>query len=473
MATFTQRGTTSYLAKYLRKSVSSPIEPIVLARRGYANQTDISDAKDGEPITKQLAKTRWYENAMKGVEDVHITEQLTLPSKTLQSASAMNISVGFNWADPTKGDIDYECNDTLALGHDPSVCRAQGEYIIAMGERSSPSWVGKSGIFAKDELSPVLKFQREAAEWMNSDLAILTTSGMSANGMLMETLLKNNTDVPVYLDSLVHTTFRYGISAINGKMLMFKHNNVNALENLMKEHGPGFVVVDSVYSSLGTIAPLHDLCEVTEKYGSSLVVDESHALGTYGDSGNGIVCKLGLEHKVAFRTASLSKGFATNGGLICAPKSFKKIFRVITTKNTFSNAVQDYEAVRLLKILDIVKQAQDRRRSLNEKSTYLKSNLMELGYSGYYMKEPTHIFGLCAGDFDTVVGLGRALKHKGIHSTAFTYPAAPRTKSLLRWIITEKVTWEQLDYTLDVLDSFIKDGTAKPLEWPDYKKACY
>ncbi|CAH1779745.1 unnamed protein product [Owenia fusiformis] len=422
----------------------------------------------------KLIKRRITYNAVtENITKLEITSKIAIPARTQRYARAINVAFGPNWADYHKGEIDFSSCDFLALGHDQAINKSQADYIISEINDGKAAW-GKTGIWPRSRESPMIEFQEKAAEWLKADAVVLTKSGMDANCSLIEILLQyNNNNIPVYLDFLAHTTFRYGIRAMKGDMIVFKHNDLEDLEAKMTKRGPGFIIADSITSSLGTIAPLKDMCDLAEKYGSALIVDESHALGVHGHEGNGIVCQLGLEDRVQFRTAALTKGLACNGGIFIGRREFVGLFRGGTTKCIFSHAVEDHEAVRLIKALETVKQANDKRKSLQIKFTTFKQELRKLGYLGYYLNQPTQLFGLCTGDYDNTIRLDRALKSKGIYAAPFVFPVAPRDRSLLRWTITDALTKEQLEYTLTVLQQFVEDGTAKPSEWPDYKKPCY
>ncbi|CAH1779702.1 unnamed protein product [Owenia fusiformis] len=420
-----------------------------------------------------LSKRRiTYKAVTENITKLEITPKIAIPARTQRHARLANVAVGPNLADNNKGEIDFLSCDYLAIGHDRAINEAQAEYIISQINDGKATW-SRSGIWPRSHESPMNEFQEKAAEWLKADAVVLTKSGMDANCSLVEILLQYNYNIPVYLDFLVHASFRYGIRAMKGDMIVFKHNDLVDLEAKMTKRGPGFIIADSITSSLGTIAPLKDMCDLAEKYGSALIVDESHALGVHGHEGNGIVCQLGLEQRVQFRTAGLAKGFACNSGIFTGRQEFVELFLGGTTKCMFSHAVQDHEAVRLLKALETIKQANDKRKSLQIKFTYFKQELRKLGYLGYYLDHPTQLFGLVTGDYDKTVRLDRTLKSKGIYAAPFVFPAAPKDRSLVRWNITDALTQEQLEYTLAVLQEFIEDGTAKPSEWPDYKKPCF
>ena len=95
---------------------------------------------------------------------------------------------------------------------------------------------------------------------------------------------------------------------------VFRHNQPKHLERLIASHGPGLILVDSVYSADGSVCPLTEVSAVSERLGCILVVDESHAIGVYGPHGEGLVHTLGLTSKAHYRTFSLSKAFATRAG---------------------------------------------------------------------------------------------------------------------------------------------------------------
>ncbi|CAH1800852.1 unnamed protein product [Owenia fusiformis] len=399
-----------------------------------------------QPTLTLLKRRITYKAVTENITELEITPKIAIPARTQRDARLLNVALGSRWADSNKGEIDFSSCDYLAIGHDRAINEAHAKYIMSQISDGKAAWA-KTGVWPRTRESPLFKFQEKAAEWLKADAVVLTKSGMDANCSLMEILLKYNDNIPVYLDFLVHATFRYGIKAMKGKMIVFKHNDLVDLEAKMTKRGPGFIIVDSIYSSIGTIAPLKGMCDLAEKYGSALIVDESHALGVHGHEGNGIVCQLGLEDRVHFRTSALTKGLACNGGIFTGRREFVGLFRGGTTKFAFSNAVEDHEAVRLINALETVKQANDKRKSLQIKFTYFKQELRNLGYMGYYLDPPTQLFGLVTGDYDNTVRFDRALKAKGIYATTFVYPGAPRDRSLLRFNITDDLTKEQLDYT--------------------------
>ena len=103
---------------------------------------------------------------------------------------------------------------------------------------------------------------------------------------------------------------KVGAKLSGARIFRFKHNDLVHASHLLKLHGPGVICVETVYSNDGSVCPLKDFVELTEKFDSVIVVDESHSVGCHGPDGAGIVVELGLEKRVHFRTFSLAKAFA-------------------------------------------------------------------------------------------------------------------------------------------------------------------
>src|SRR5690606_28089371 len=120
-------------------------------------------------------------------------------------------------------------------------------------------------------------------------------------------------------------------------------------------HGPGIIVVDSIYSTIGTIAPLAELVAIAKETGSAILVDESHSLGTHGKNGAGLLAELGLSDQVDFMTASLAKTFAYRAGVIWANNNVNQCVPFVGYPAIFSSTILPYEIAALEATLDVIK----------------------------------------------------------------------------------------------------------------------
>ena len=174
-----------------------------------------------------------------------------------------------------------------------------------------------------------------------------------------------------------------------------------------------------------------------------LVVDESHSLTVFGNRGEGLVASLGLADQVHFRTASLSKGFCTRGGVVLGAARALKYFRYESRPAVFSSGVLGHEAAALDATLNIVGNSQDRRRRVRENADYLRGRLSDLGYN--LEASECQIMSLVAGEEQKTRQLRDVLESRGVFGSVFCWPATPRNKSLVRFSVNASLSRAQLE----------------------------
>ena len=236
---------------------------------------------------------------------------------------------------PGKGDVLLVSNDYLHLADHPDILQSQARAMIRSGNGLLMSAIFLHGASPQGEL------EREMASFLRSEAAILSQSGWAANVGLVQSIADEET--PVYVDFLAHMSLWEGIRAAGARAHPFRHNEPESLEKLICRHGPGIVLVDSVYSTNGGVCPLEEMVAVSGRQGCILVVDESHSLGTHGPQGAGLVVQLGLADQVHFRTASLAKAFSGRGGIIACPMRFRDYFAFTARPAIFSSALLPHE----------------------------------------------------------------------------------------------------------------------------------
>jgi CAI-1 autoinducer synthase len=325
---------------------------------------------------------------------------------------------------PPAGDapIELHTNDYLGLARHPTILAARVQALREQG-----SGLMMSAVFL-DGASPQRAFERAAAEHLGFEDTILCQSGWEANIGLLQSLASR--DVPVYLDRIAHASLWVGAELAGAPRLAFRHNDPDHLADLMRSHGPGVVVVDSVYSTDGSVCPLAALAEVTDRGGSALVVDESHSLGTHGPQGAGWVAQQGLTQAVHFVTASLSKAFCTRAGLVACPARFVDYFRLESRPAIFSSAVLPHEAVGLLATLAVVRSEGWRRERLHANASALRRGLSALGYD--VSSGTAQIIALECGSEALSLYVRDLLAERGVVAAPFFPPATARDRALVR-----------------------------------------
>ncbi|SBS38708.1 CAI-1 autoinducer synthase [Marinomonas spartinae] len=344
---------------------------------------------------------------------------------------------------PTKTSVKVISNDYLDLANHPAIVDIQRK---ALGNLDDLELI--SSIFMHGD-NPQLNFEHRMAKFMNSEEAVLCQSGYNANIGLIQAIVEN-TDAPIYIDMMAHMSLWDGTKFSKAPVCPFRHNNIDHLMSLIDRHGSGLVIVDSVYSTNGSVCPLTALVEAAYDKGCILLVDESHSLGTHGPQGRGMVVEYGLLEKVMFRTASLAKAFAGRAGIIACPKGFSDYFKCTGNPAIFSSALLPYEIAGLDKTLDLIIVADDRRKQLHSNADYLREGLSSLGYNT--SDSQSQIIALESGmEWQTKI-LKDSLESRDVFGSVFAAPATPKKRSLVRLSVNSGLTEGQLGYIIKVFE---------------------
>ncbi|MCW5590411.1 MAG: quorum-sensing autoinducer CAI-1 synthase [Legionellales bacterium] len=328
--------------------------------------------------------------------------------------------------------------DYLSIANHPKIVQAHAESLLTQG-----NGLVMSSVFQSDE-SPQRKFEVKMAEFLGCEDVLLCQSGWIANTGLIQSIADR--DTPVYVDMMGHMSLREGITSANATAYTFRHNNPESLEYLIQRHGKGVILVESLYSTHGDIAPLNDFAEISERYGCILVVDESHSLGTHGVNGEGLVAELGLLDKVQFRTASLGKAFCGRGGVIAGSSRHIEYIRFESRPTIFSIAVLPHEADAFSATIDVVKEESWRRTRCQQNARYLRNHLLNLGYN--VSESQSQIMALEAGLIKHTNLLNDLLQKQGVYGSVFWEPATAKNRSLLRLSIAAELSEDQLNHVV-------------------------
>ncbi|MDO8891659.1 MAG: quorum-sensing autoinducer CAI-1 synthase [Sulfurimicrobium sp.] len=336
---------------------------------------------------------------------------------------------------PGKDALHLSSNDYLSLSRHPEILRAGAECLLEEG-----NGLLMSGIFLHGD-NPLLDLERRMAHFMEAEGGILCQSGFAANTGLLQSIASENT--PVYVDMMAHMSLWEGIRSAGARAVAFHHNDVEHLERQVLKHGPGVILVDSVYSTNGSVCPLRDVVALGTRHGCVLVVDESHSLGTHGLHGEGMVAHLGLTGQVHFRTASLAKAFAGRAGFIACSARFSEYIKYESNPSIFSSTLLPHEVAVLGTTLDVIRSESWRRRRLCANAEYLRRRLDALGYN--LNGSQTQIIALESGSERQTIVLRDALEARGIFGSVFCAPATAKNRALIRLSVNSALTEAELD----------------------------
>jgi 8-amino-7-oxononanoate synthase len=223
-------------------------------------------------------------------------------------------------------------NNYLGLTGDERVMRGAADALHRYG-------TGLTGSrFLNGTIPLHLELEREIAEWMHTEDALVFTTGHQANLSVLGTILGPADTVIV--DSGDHASILDGCLLSRAKLRPFRHNRLDKLEKMLDraqtDGGGVLVVVDGVFSMEGDIAPLREICELCERYGARLMVDEAHAAGVLGTRGAGTAELLGVEDRVDLRVGTFSKSLASCGGFVAGPADVVEYLRIYSRAFLFT-----------------------------------------------------------------------------------------------------------------------------------------
>ena len=343
---------------------------------------------------------------------------------------------------PGPNAIQMMSNDYLSLADHPEIRKVQANSLIE--DRSA---VLMSGIFLQAG-SIQHQFEAAMADFMKSDRTILSQSGWNANVGLIQSIATEG--VPVYIDMLAHMSLWEGIHSASATPRFFRHNDLDHLERKLKAHGSGIIVIDSVYSTNGSLAPIAEIVALAQAYNCVIIVDESHSLGTHGPEGRGLVVELGLEKVVTFRTASLAKAFAGRAGIVSCSEVFFDYFCSTSRPTIFSSALLPHEILGLHKTLEVIRGADKRRQRLHRNAQRLRDGLLTIGYNVF--DSDSQIVSLEPGIESLTMKVRDCLEDYKIFGSIFCAPATPANRSLVRFSVNAALSLEDIDQVLAVCD---------------------
>ncbi|MBI2483951.1 glycine C-acetyltransferase [Candidatus Uhrbacteria bacterium] len=295
------------------------------------------------------------------------------------------------------------------------------------------------------------KLEERVARFFSFDDAILYSSCFDANAGLFETLLQAGD--AVFSDELNHASIIDGIRLCKAERFRYPHSNMDELEQQLRQASGArrkMIATDGVFSMDGDTARLRAICDLAEKYGAWVMVDDSHGSGVLGANGRGIIEACGVAGRVDILTSTFGKALGgACGGFTAARAEIVEYLRQRSRPYLFSNSLPPVVAAVSLHVLahfDTLYTAA--RKSLQEHTAYFRERIASFGYTlsgdGSHPITPVMTF-----DEKAAVEMSQALYEKGIYVRGFTYPVVPKGRARIRVQISAAHTREHLDRALE------------------------
>ena len=343
-----------------------------------------------------------------------------------------------------RGEVLNLCaNNYLGLANNPEVVRAAQDALARWGF----GMASVRFICGTQEIHKEL--ERRLSQFLGAEDAILYNSCFDANGGLFETLLDEND--AVISDELNHASIIDGIRLSKAKRFRYRNSDMEDLESRLKEAAGArhiLIATDGVFSMDGYIARLADICDLAERYGAMVMVDDSHAVGFVGASGRGTPEHHGVMGRVDILTGTLGKALGgACGGYTAARREIVALLRQRSRPYLFSNSLPPTVVAASLKVLELLTTSEGLRQKLRENTALFREKMTALGFDIRPGEHP--IVPVMIGDAARAVRLAELLLDKGIYVIAFSYPVVPQDKARIRVQVSASHSREDLEFAAE------------------------
>lgn len=325
----------------------------------------------------------------------------------------------------TRSPIDLSTNSYLSLQEDPEVVRAARE--LAEGQLSGN--LASRLVGSVSDLGE--RLERELALWKSTESALLFSSGYAANVGVLSSLA--GPGVEVYCDRLNHASILDGIRLGGGRLIRYRHADPSDLRSRLEASSSKerILVTETVFSMDGDVAPLADLCELADRYGCLLVVDEAHAAGVFGpERASGLAEETGCEPRLDVRIGTLSKAVAGAGGFFAGSAVLRDYFVNRARSLIFSTGLPPAVLAWDLAAVSHIRRNPKAGRELRVRAEAFRERLRAAGFNVGASASP--IIPLIVGGNERALDLARHLGERGIRAPAIRSPSVPRGTERVR-----------------------------------------
>ncbi len=294
------------------------------------------------------------------------------------------------------------------------------------------------------------QLEQKISHFLETEDTILYSSCFDANGGLFETLLGEND--AVISDELNHASIIDGVRLCKAKRYRYKNNDMADLEEQLKAADAAgarikLIATDGVFSMDGIIANLKGVCDLADKYGAMVMVDDSHAVGFMGEHGKGTPEYCGVMGRVDILTGTFGKALGgASGGYTAARQPIVDLLRQRSRPYLFSNTVAPAICAATIRTLELLEESTALRDKVHENARYFRAEMEKLGFDLLPGEHP--IVPVMLYDPKVAHEFARRMLEKGVYVVAFCYPVVPRGKDRIRTQISAGHSKEDIDFAV-------------------------
>src|SRR4051794_14757266 len=301
-----------------------------------------------------------------------------------------------------------------------------------------------------------MELEERIARFKNVEACVVFQSGFTANAGTVSAILGKEDFI--ISDELNHASIIDGARLSRAKILVYRHKDVAHAEeqiaSVKDQPGRKLIITDGVFSMDGDIGPLPGLCDVAEKYGAIMMVDDAHSSGVLGRNGRGTIDHFNVHGRVDVQVGTLSKAIGAIGGYVCGSRDLIEFLYHRARPFLFSTSHPPSVAATCIAAFEVLEEEPERIERLWKNTKFFKKELGTLGFNIGGVNTPaseTPITPIIVGEGRLAMEFSRELFKEGVMATGIAFPTVAEGKARIRTIMTATHTQEQMERALEVL----------------------
>ncbi len=341
--------------------------------------------------------------------------------------------------------LNFCANNYLGLANHPAILQAAKEALdrYGFGMASVRFICGSSEVHKK--------LEERISRFLEMEDAILYSSCFDANAGLFETLLDDRD--AILSDRVNHASIIDGTRLCKAKRFRFNHGDMEDLETqlkLAKNFRFRMIATDGVFSMDGDVARLREICDLADRYGALVMVDDSHATGFFGATGRGSIEYQNVMGRIDVLTSTFGKALGgASGGFAAGRKEIVDLLRQRSRPYLFSNSLSPVVAAATLRAIDLIEESPALIEKLRKNTVYLREKIQDAGFAVKPGEHP--IVPLMLGEARLAHEMANRLLDRGVYVVGFSYPVVPKGEARIRLQVSAAHELPDVDFLATAL----------------------
>jgi 8-amino-7-oxononanoate synthase len=348
--------------------------------------------------------------------------------------------------------IDFASNDYIGFSKSEAIFNSTHQFLLdhnikSNGATGSRLLSGNHTLYTEAE--------NYIAQFHQSESALLFNSGYDANVGFFSSVPQKG-DLILY-DELCHASIRDGIQLTNGKSYKFKHNDFEDLESLIQRNPNTliYIVTETVFSMDGDCPNMEELVTLSEKYNCYLVVDEAHALGVFGDKGEGLIQYLQLQDKIFARIMTFGKGLGCHGAVVLGSDELKSYLVNFARSFIYTTGLPPHSVATILMGYHHLENDKNALELLRENIVFFNQVKKLLYLNPLFVRSKSAIQSVIIPGNEKVKNIASSFQQKGFDVKAILSPTVPEGQERLRFCLHSYNSKEEMTKVLTLLSNFV------------------